>query len=295
MLAGPLPPGGFDALARPAVLRLLHGSFAIDAMEIAAIAAVAAWLVAKPLAVVAALLWLELRFSPGAGHRNFLVAWGVQAFTISFVVLFTTLLSLLDVFPEPLLKIEAAGSTLTLLVVLLPAFFLNLLITEFFQYWIHRAFHHFPLLWRFHALHHSLEVNVLNNIGHPVESVLAILFVGIPTALLIGVSHEQLFLVVAFTSIQGHINHTLLPIHLGPLSGTLLCDNRFHVIHHSLDPAHFNKNFANIPIWDMVFGTYVPSSPRLIPTGLADRAPPRTIGQYLTVRLPTRAEGQATA
>ncbi len=26
------------------------------------------------------------------------------------------------------------------------------------QYWIHRAFHHVPWLWRFHAVHHSSRV-----------------------------------------------------------------------------------------------------------------------------------------
>jgi sterol desaturase/sphingolipid hydroxylase (fatty acid hydroxylase superfamily) len=32
-----------------------------------------------------------------------------------------------------------------------------LLITDFVQYWAHRAFHRIPFLWKFHAIHHSAE------------------------------------------------------------------------------------------------------------------------------------------
>ncbi|NBV47243.1 MAG: sterol desaturase family protein, partial [Planctomycetia bacterium] len=28
---------------------------------------------------------------------------------------------------------------------------------DFTQYWVHRAFHQIPILWRFHAVHHSAE------------------------------------------------------------------------------------------------------------------------------------------
>ncbi len=29
--------------------------------------------------------------------------------------------------------------------------------TDFVQYWVHRAFHRVPALWRFHAVHHSAK------------------------------------------------------------------------------------------------------------------------------------------
>ena len=40
------------------------------------------------------------------------------------------------------------------LVVQVPAI---LLVADFTQYWVHRTFHHVPVLWRFHAIHHSIE------------------------------------------------------------------------------------------------------------------------------------------
>jgi hypothetical protein len=35
--------------------------------------------------------------------------------------------------------------------------FLVLLVADLVQYWTHRAYHEIPLLWRFHAVHHSAE------------------------------------------------------------------------------------------------------------------------------------------
>jgi sterol desaturase/sphingolipid hydroxylase (fatty acid hydroxylase superfamily) len=32
-----------------------------------------------------------------------------------------------------------------------------LFIGDLFQYWIHRAYHEIPFLWRIHAIHHSAE------------------------------------------------------------------------------------------------------------------------------------------
>ena len=36
-------------------------------------------------------------------------------------------------------------------------FVLLIAVTDFTQYWVHRAFHAVPLLWRFHAVHHSAD------------------------------------------------------------------------------------------------------------------------------------------
>ena len=33
-----------------------------------------------------------------------------------------------------------------------------LFLTDFVQYWVHRAFHRVPILWRFHRIHHSADV-----------------------------------------------------------------------------------------------------------------------------------------
>lgn len=294
LLVPNLPPDSVVAVARPAALRLLAGDFGVSWGAWAALVFVASWLVAKPLAIVGALLLLEFRFSPGADSRNHLLRWVAQSLSIAFVLGAAAVMSLLDMFPEPLIKIGEPGSTMALLLITVPAFILNMLVVEFLLYWTHRAMHRVPFLWRFHALHHSLDINALNNVAHPVDYLVAILFTSIPAAFLIGVSQGQISLLVAFTALQGYLNHTRLPIDFGPLSGTLLTDNRYHFIHHSREPAHHDKNFAGrFPVLDMLFGTYVPPGDGLIDTGLIDREQPHTFGQYLSVRLPQRSAERA--
>lgn len=289
VLAGPAPPGISAELARSTAQRMLHGDFAVGWAYLATVAAAALWLIGKQLAVIAAFVWLEWRFVADHDRRDYLVAWIARALSITLVISLTVVLLLLDVLPSPLLDVGQAPGVSTLLLILVPAFLLNLLVLDFFHYWAHRAFHHYPALWRLHALHHSLDTSALNNFSHPIEDLLATLWVGIPSALLIGVSDEQLFLLVAFTSIHSHINHTRLPIHLGPLGKWLLSDNRFHFIHHSADPAHHNKNFAErFPVLDRMFGTYFPGETMPSAVGLADRRPPQTLGEYLTVNLQPR-------
>src|ERR1043166_3941510 len=198
VLAGPMPPGGLQLLARPAVARLLHGSFDVGASGILAALAVAGWMVIKPLAVIAVLLVLELRFNPPTSPQNLTLAWIAQAFATGFlVVILPQMSSGLGFLPNPLFEIDAAGSTLFLQFMQIPALCLSLLVAGFFQYWFHRACHRFGLLWRFHALHHSLELNVLQNITHPLESMLNFLFISVPTALLIRVTSNQLAIIAA--------------------------------------------------------------------------------------------------
>src|SRR5262245_32704591 len=48
-----------------------------------------------------------------------------------------------------------------------------LIIGDLFYYWMHRAQHAVPLLWRFHSLHHSItELNATNSYHHATEEIL---------------------------------------------------------------------------------------------------------------------------
>jgi sterol desaturase/sphingolipid hydroxylase (fatty acid hydroxylase superfamily) len=289
VVAGPSPTAAGAEIAQAAAERIVQGDFAVGLTGVAAMAAVAGWLIAKQLAVIGALLWLELRFRTGAGQSRYLLAWTVRAFSITLAISLAVLLKLLGLMPKPLIDVGEASGMGTSLLILLPAFLLNLFVLDFFHYWVHRAFHHFPALWRLHAVHHSLELGVLHNVSHPIADVIGILSVAIPTALLIGVSDDQIFLIVAFTSIHSHINHTRLPIHLGPLGKWFLSDNRYHFLHHSVDPAHHNRNFAErFPVLDLMFGTYAHSATRTDEVGLPDRLPPQTLGEFLTADLQPR-------
>ena len=68
--------------------------------------------------------------------------------------------------------------------------------------------------------------------------------------------------------------HSPIDVHFGPLRKVLV-DNRFHRIHHSLEPRHFDKNFGVcFTIWDRWFGTAYDPAPNEWPqVGLADARP----------------------
>ena len=120
-------------------------------------------------------------------------------------------------------------------------------------YFIHRAMHRVPLLWRFHRLHHeATELSWLDAWRqHPVDFVLHGIAVGVPGALL-GASLSELASVVvlrkAFT--------TFLHANLAVDFGFVLASPKFHGVHHSADSRDYDTNFAGtFPLWDVVFRT----------------------------------------
>ncbi len=52
---------------------------------------------------------------------------------------------------------------------------LAILTLDFIIYWQHQVFHHVPILWRFHMMHHSdLDLDVSSGVRfHPVEIILS--------------------------------------------------------------------------------------------------------------------------
>ena len=69
---------------------------------------------------------------------------------------------------------------------------------------------------------------------------------------------------------------------LGPFLNRIVMSPAQHVIHHSIDTQHWNKNFGvKLALWDGLFGTlYVPREPETLQVGLPD-ADPR---EFSTVR-----------
>lgn len=125
--------------------------------------------------------------------------------------------------------------------------------SDLMGYFIHRAMHRVPLLWRFHKLHHgATELSWLDAWRqHPVDFVLHGIAVGVPGALL-GASLSELASVVvlrkAFT--------TFLHANLNVCFGLVLASPVFHCVHHSSNPRAYDTNFAGtFPLWDVLFRT----------------------------------------
>jgi len=154
-------------------------------------------------------------------------------------------------------------------------------IHDFFFYWCHRIQHRW--LWRWHAVHHSIEeLNAVNSYHHPSEAIISLLLLQLPMSLLVGFEHPASAIVTLVLSLHLVWIHSPTRITLGPLRAVLV-DNRFHRIHHSLEPRHFDTNFgAFTTIWDRLFGTcHMPARGEWPKVGIAEARQPRDFGAWV--------------
>ena len=153
---------------------------------------------------------------------------------------------------------------------------LMLLVADFGRYWLHRAFHEFGLMWRFHAVHHSPHRLYWLNVGrfHPIEKALQYVFDALPFAL-VGVSGEVLAGYFVFYAVNGFYQHSNCLVWLGPLN-YVISGPELHRWHHSMLPRESDRNFGNnLIIWDLLFGTrFLPRDAEVDALGLVDRRYP---------------------
>jgi sterol desaturase/sphingolipid hydroxylase (fatty acid hydroxylase superfamily) len=73
---------------------------------------------------------------------------------------------------------------------------------------------------------------------------------------------ENNIILVFFIYLYVHLQHTQLWISFTGWLGHLFMSPAHHQIHHSRNPAHFNKNLGScLALWDWMFGTlYVPAA-----------------------------------
>lgn len=162
------------------------------------------------------------------------------------------------------------------------SFFIYLVILDFFDYWYHRAEHHFNWWWGLHSLHHSQQDMNLwsDNRNHLLDDFLRDVYMGV-IALAIGVQPSQYVLLVACSRMLQSLQHANVRLHFGPLE-RFLVSPRFHRTHHALGIGHESKgegslggcNFAVLlPIWDILFRT-ANFSTEFARTGVRDQLPP---------------------
>jgi sterol desaturase/sphingolipid hydroxylase (fatty acid hydroxylase superfamily) len=131
-----------------------------------------------------------------------------------------------------------------------------ILIADVFFYAAHRAFHRIPFLWKFHAVHHSIEeMDWLAAYRiHPLDQIVTKSISYLPLYAL-GFSDPAVIGFVLIFKWQSVFIHTNCRIDFGPLKW-VLSSPQFHHWHHANEPAALDKNFAaQLPFLDLVFGT----------------------------------------
>ncbi len=165
-----------------------------------------------------------------------------------------------------------------------------LVVGELGFYWGHRWTHEIPLLWRFHAIHHSAEEIdwLVNTRAHPFDIVFVRLCGFVPMYAL-GLAQPLMgrrvdtvpLLIMLIATLWGFFIHANLRWRFGWL-GLLISTPAFHHWHHTND-EHVNKNYAAmLPFMDKLFGTwYMPKKQWPAKYGIDAALAPGMAGQLL--------------
>jgi sterol desaturase/sphingolipid hydroxylase (fatty acid hydroxylase superfamily) len=140
------------------------------------------------------------------------------------------------------------------------ALFMIVLVADLVQYWTHRAYHEVPVLWRLHAVHHSVKSMdwLAGSRQHILELLITRTLVLAPIFVL-GFSKEVIDAYIVIVGFQAVFNHANVSVRLGPLRYVVVTPN-FHHWHHSQDDEAIDKNYAaHFAFLDHLFGTAVQS------------------------------------
>jgi len=201
------------------------------------------------------------RFFPARSEQTvFRPEWQEDMFYYLVSSMLVQILAFLTLAPTNFINTNVNLETIQSQIASIPFVFQVLIImvaTDFVQYWLHRAFHQIPFLWRFHAVHHSaekmdwlagarmhfLEIAVLRGV-----TAIPMFSLGFHPAAI-----QTYILIVYFYSSFVHAN-------IGwnlKLIERFLVTPRFHHWHHGKEKAAIDVNFAiHFPLYDRLFGTH---------------------------------------
>ena len=136
--------------------------------------------------------------------------------------------------------------------------FLIILVADLMQYWVHRAYHEVPLLWRFHGVHHSAkEMDWLAGSRQHILEILVTRSLVLTPIFVLGFSQQIISLYVIIVGLQAVFNHANVRVKFGWLKYFMVTP-QFHHWHHASDKAAIDRNYAaHFSFLDYVFVTAV--------------------------------------
>jgi sterol desaturase/sphingolipid hydroxylase (fatty acid hydroxylase superfamily) len=131
-----------------------------------------------------------------------------------------------------------------------------ILVADLGFYLAHRTFHAVPFLWKFHAIHHSIEEMdwLAAHRVHPVDQIMTMTASLLPVYAL-GFSGSAVAIYALLYQGQSLLIHSNTRIGFGPLKW-ILASPQFHHWHHANERRAYDKNFAGqLPLIDALLGT----------------------------------------
>jgi sterol desaturase/sphingolipid hydroxylase (fatty acid hydroxylase superfamily) len=139
------------------------------------------------------------------------------------------------------------------------SFIVTLLCLEFFGYWLHRAYHAVPVLWRIHAVHHSdpeMDATTSHR-HHPLEPVISTL---VTAPVMIGLGADPLVLLSynVLNTAMAVFTHGNITLGQGVDRALryFVVTPDFHRMHHCAERRYTDSNYSGIiPLFDYLFRT----------------------------------------
>lgn len=176
-------------------------------------------------------------------------------------VLWLSLMILSPLIVLPLANVAAAHPLWTRPAGLPPAAMLaaDILLLDFWAYWVHRAYHEIPLMRRFHRVHHlDQHLDTTSAVRfHPGEvAISACLRVPPIIILAIPFEHVVIFETALLICSLFHHSNLRLPRGFEAALARVIVTPSIHWIHHHAVRADTNANYSAIfSLWDRIFGT----------------------------------------
>ncbi len=126
---------------------------------------------------------------------------------------------------------------------------------ELVTYWAHRLHHRVNFLWRWvHQMHHSAERMDIFGAAyfHPFEMIESVVLTTLVCGPILGLSPQAAGLVGVWLAFNGFFQHG--NIKTPRWLGYFIQRPEQHGVHHERGVHTFN--YANLPLWDMLFGTF---------------------------------------
>ena len=218
------------------------------------------WFLLNLMAYSVVYIPLERLFAKRPEQPVFRYGWKTDLTYFFVTTLLVQMTTLLTMKPAMVLFDWARISAVRDVVTSLPfviQFLCVLLVSDLTQYWVHRAFHQIPFLWRFHAIHHSTEAMdwLAGSRLHIVDAVTTRATTYIPIYIM-GFSERALYAYVVWVVIQATFIHANVAWEFRPIRW-LIATPAFHHWHHSSAPEAMDRNFSvHLSLIDRLFGTY---------------------------------------